>query len=266
MNLTKRAIFSVGDMIIVTIWFSALLVLVTEIGDPTPARASSIAASVERSLARKLALRGEAATLTAAERAALSKIWRDLDEKTLAAIERRYGSHIGAERLSQAARTPATIVDRTAFDKHLRENAPGMSEAQRKSVLGYYYDGHVNVNGNQVQVPLTAAHERLHQLAHPRFRETFGRELDEGVTEQFARGIYGDLGLADMPKVYPNEQRVVTMLGARVGEERLASAYFKGDITSLRTYMDSDLGTGAFQRFTQALKGHDLEGAIALLR
>ena len=206
------------------------------------------------------------AALSATERAALAKVWRELDQKTLAAIARRYGSRIGAERLSQATRTPATVTDRAEFDKHLREGFPGMSEVERKNVLGYYFDQRLYVNGNHVQVPLTVAHERLHQLAHPRFRETLGRDLDEGLTERFARGIHSDLGIADAAKVYPHEQRIVNMLSARVGEDRLASAYFKGEMTALRSHLDADLGSGTFQRFAQAMKARDLKGAEALLR
>jgi hypothetical protein len=266
MKLRKPTTFPAGSTMIVATCCCIFLLLSAGTTGQVAAQAGSIAASVERSLARKLAQRGEVAVLTAAERTALAKIWRDLDQKTLVAIERRYGSQISAQRLSQAGRTPATFMDRATFDKHLRESAPDMSEAKRKQVLGYYFDGQVNVNGNQVQVPLTAAHERLHQLAHPRFRDTFGRDMDEGVTEHFARGIYGDLGLADMPQVYPQEQRVVNMLGARIGEERLASAYFKGDMTSLRNRLDADLGKGTSERLAQVMRAHDMNGAEALLR
>lgn len=78
----------------VTVCLGFLLIFGAGLNSPAMAQAGSIAASVERSLARKLAQRGEAAVLTTAERAALAKIWRDLDQKTLVAIERRYGSFI----------------------------------------------------------------------------------------------------------------------------------------------------------------------------
>lgn len=69
-----------------------------------------------------------------------------------------------------------------------------------------------------------------------------------------------------MPKVYPQEQRVVSMIEARVGKERLSSAYFKGDMTSLRNRLDADLGKGSFERLAQAMRAHDMQGAEALLR
>jgi hypothetical protein len=246
--------------------FWIIVVLGAGISDLAMGQAGSIASSVEKSVARRLAQRGEQAALSATERATLAKIWRETDQKTLAAIERRYGSRIGTERLGQAKRTPATITSRAVFDKHLREKVPGMTEAERQSVLGYYFDQRMIINGNHVQVPLTVAHERLHQLTHPRFRDTFGKDLDEGLTEHLARRIHGDLGIASAAKVYPNEQRVVSMLEARVGEERLASAYFRGDIASLSRYVDADLGKGSFQKLTQALRKHDLRSAEVLLR
>lgn len=266
MNLARPTTLPAGGTMVMIAWCWVVLLLGAVVSGSVSAQGGSIAASVERSLARKLAQRGEAAALNAAERAALARIWRDLDQKTLAAIERRYGSHIGAQRLGEAARTPATIVDRATFEKRLRESDPGISEEKLKRVLGFYFDGNVYVNANQVRVPLVAAHERLHQLAHPRFRETFGRDLNEGVTERFARGIHGDLALADLPKIYPDERRVVGMLEARVGEERLASAYFKGDMSGLRSRLDADLGRGTFERLAQAMRAHDMKGAEALLR
>lgn len=230
------------------------------------AYAGSVAASVERSVARKLGQRAEVAAVSAAERAAAAKLLRELDKKSLAAIQRRYGMFITQERLGIAARHPTAIMDRAAFDKHLRSQFPSLNQAEREGVLGYYFDQRLYVNGNHVQVPLTVVHERLHQLAHPRFRETLGKELNEGLTEQFARGIYSDLALVDVAKVYPGEQRIVSMLTARVGDERLASAYFKGDLGALRRFLDADLGAGTFQRFATAGRAGNLKAAEALLR
>ncbi len=230
------------------------------------AQSGAVAGAFERNVLKRMAASGEASSVRSAERAALAKLWRDLDSETLAAIERRFGRHIGAERMSRAGLQPATIMDRAAFDKHLMAVEPSMSEARRKQILGYYFDKKVVINGNQMELPLTTAHERLHQLSHPGFRETFGGELNEGITETFARDIYRDIRLSGKPEVYANEQRVVSMLGSRVGEERLARAYFNGEFNSMREVLDADLGKGTFNRFSQAIRSGDIAAAEAILR
>ena len=106
----------------------------------------------------------------------------------------------------------------------------------------------------------------MHQLSSPQFGQSLGSKLDEGVTEMFAKRIYSDLHLMDLPKVYTSEQRLATMLAARAGEERLAAAYFRGDIASLRREIDSQLGPGRFDRFARAAREGDLAAAELALR
>lgn len=230
-----------------------------------PAHAGPWTEGLKGSIKRRFAQQGEVAALSAAERTALQKLWRELDDLTLKAIERRYGSHITMKRLAEAARSPATIVERDAYEQYLRRHSPNLSDAERQEVLGYFTGQRAYVNGNHVQIPITVAHERLHQVSHPRFRETFGGDLDEGMTEHFARGIHNDLALHDMPKVYPVQQRLVSKLAARAGEEPLAKAYFQGEIGALQNQLDTDLGPGAFREFTLALRRQDLGRAESLL-
>jgi hypothetical protein len=225
-----------------------------------------MAGAIERNIAKRAAQRGSAAVLSSAERAALAKVWKDLDAKTLRSIERRYGVHIIEERLISAKNTPRRIVDRATFERQLREVKPSLSEESRQSILGYYYDQRIEINGNHVQLPLTMAHERLHQLAHPRFSSTLGSGFDEGVTESFAREIFSDMGLRDAPAIYVAERRAVDMLMARVGEEPLARAYFRGEMNALRNRLDADLGEGTFLKLSRALRENDLATAEALLR
>lgn len=110
------------------------------------------------------------------------------------------------------------------------------------------------------------AHERLHQLSHPKFSSAFGPKFNEGVTESFTRQIYTDMSLINAPKVYVTERRVADMLMARVGEEPVARAYFRGEIGALRKRLDADLGAGTYQRFAHALSAGDLSTAEAFLR
>lgn len=233
---------------------------------PAYGQGGAIAASIERRIAKRIAQGAGAAAVTAAERQALARLWIELDRRSLTAIERRYGRTIGQERLRKAAESPAAVMQRSEFDSHLRRVSPELSESERGRILGFYFDRRVVVDGNQVQLPLTMAHERLHQLSHPRFRNRLGESLDEGVTEAFARNIYGDLAVRDAASVYLEERRVVSMLGARVGETRLAQAYFRGEIGVLEREIDSQLGRGSFMRLSQALRSGDIARAEAILR
>lgn len=228
--------------------------------------AGAVTSAAERSAARAAATRSAPAAKSAAERAALQALWRQLDQKTLNSITKRYGQYIEPRRLEQALKSDATIMGRDAFDAYLKKVAPKLSEAERKEILGVYLDHKVTLDGQQVDVPLTVAHERLHQLANPRFRQALGDKLDEGVTELMARQIYRDLSLADAPKVYPDNVKIANMLRARVGEERLARAYLEGDIGPLRHIVDADLGRGRFDQFARAGREGNLDLAMQLLR
>lgn len=249
---------------------------------PVLAQGGVVAGAVERTLVKRLAQRGALAALSASERAALARLWGDLDAKTLAQIERRFGAQISKERMAQAAKTPATLfAEREEFEKYLMKLDPAMSEETRKRVLGVYFREQVAADGHQVFLPQTVAHERLHQLSHPRFKQAFGTPLNEGMTEMYTREIHRGFPLNDiryshgakreivftpLNRVYEEERRIAMMLAARVPEERLAAAYFRGEIGELRRWMDSDIGRGAFDRFATAMRSNDLKAAEQVLR
>lgn len=200
------------------------------------------------------------------ERAALGRELRHLDEATLARIERRFGAHLAPERLRQAQATPSQFLAHGPYQGQLRRAYPELSAGERQGVLGNYRDGRTYLDRNQVRLPRVTAHERLHQLADPRFRAQAGSRLDEGVTEHFAGRIYGDLGLRELPRIYPQEGRVVQQLRARVGEPLLARAYFRGELTPLRHALDGQLGRGRFDDLVGALARGDYRRAEALLK
>jgi hypothetical protein len=257
--------------------FSALAVLlaVALAGVPSVAESGALGKSLAKTVAGRLAkapaknpLKGDAAAKAAAERerAALARELRRLDVETIEGIERRYGTHIAPQRLNQARATPGRLLNHEDYQQQLRRAYPELPASRRENVLGNYVEGRVYVDRNQVRVPQVTAHERLHQLADPRFRQEAGNRLEEGVTQHFAGRIYGDLGLKDLPRIYPDEGRVVQMLEARVGEQQLVQAYFRGETDALRRGLDRQLGSGSFDDMVRALQHGDFRRAEALLK
>lgn len=231
-------------------------VLVTALA--APAVAASPGATVGRAAARGVAGKvavsgaptsqaakaGAARALTAAERRAYAKLLREVDQGTLKKIEQRFGEHIPAGRLKEARAVPTTFLSHDQYQARLKAVYPELSAAEREQVVGDFLKRPF-ADRNQVLLSRTVAHERLHQLRDPRFRGTLGRRLDEGATEHLASRISGDLGIRDLPKAYPAEGRIVAMMEARVGEQALARAYFRGETEPLRQALDRQLGRGA---------------------
>ena len=184
--------------------------------------AAGILQSAEAAAARRAAGQAKSAAVVAAERAAWQKIAREADASAVQNIQRRFGDYL--PRSGQVL-PPARVLTREEFDLHLQRHFPDMTAERRKAILGYHKGGAVVVNMNDQQFILTLAHERLHQLAHPRFRETFGHGLNEGVTERLAKMTARDLHLIDLPPVYTLEQSLAETLGARAGFDRVQRAY-----------------------------------------
>lgn len=216
---------------------------------PLAAYASALGKAVTKGAARSAgkALGGSAqkAAVAQAEARALSRVLKDFDRRALLQIERRFGQHIPAERLSEARKVTTQFLAHDRYQRRLREVYPILSAAERQQVVGDF-TRRPHVDRNQVLLPRTVAHERLHQLRDPRFRAQVGRGLDEGTTEHLASKVSGDLGIRDLPRGYPAERRLVEMLEARVGEKPIAQAYFRGETETLRREVDAQLGRGAF--------------------
>jgi hypothetical protein len=214
------------------------LPVLVDAGAVGKAMARGAARSVTKSLGR---------TTAQTEARALSRVLADLDRRTLAQIERRFGQNLSAEQLRSARQAPTQFLPHDRYQRRLREVYPGLSAYERQQVVGDF-TRRPHVDRNQVLLPRTIAHERVHQLRDPRFRGQVGRGLDEGTTEYLASKVHGDLGIRNLPQGYPAEKRVVQMLSARVGDEQIAKAYFKGEVEALRRSVDGQLGTGAFDK------------------
>lgn len=202
----------------------------------------------------------------ASERAALQKQLRALDDHARARLERRYGADIASSRLREARTTGTRFLDHGEYQRQLRRNYPEMPAGQRRYVVGNYVNSKTYVDRNQVTLPRTTAHERVHQYANPRYRSEAGSRLDEGTTEYFASRAYGDLRLRDMPVAYPRERRLVEMMSARVGDRPLARAYYRGATAPLRKQLDGQLGAGAFDDVARAAERADYGTAERILK
>lgn len=206
-------------------------------------------------------------TAGAAETAALEKELAKLDQQTLASIERRYGAQIPRDSLQRAKASKTMFLDRDAYQRELRRQYPDMSNEQTKRVMGNYdlVHGIPYVNKNQVLAPRVVAHERIHQLSNPRFRAETGKQLDEGVTEYLAGNIYGDLSIRGMDVPYSRSRPIAELLARRVGERRLAEAYFQGKPQLVRSELDRQLGANTFARVVRAMDQEDYALAQSIL-
>lgn len=226
------------------------------------------AGALSRTLFRELAERITARQLTtSAEREAYHRILLELDSRTLRSIEKRFGNQIPRESLEHARQSASTFLDKDAYRLWLRKAYPDVSAKELSGVVGDTrpLTRRVTVNRNQVTLTNTLTHERLHQLSHPRFGASFGKELNEGTTDYFARRVSGDLNLVDAQVGYPAERELADMIVARVGEEPLARAYFQGNFNALAYSLEHDLGPGSFAALQRVLQRGDISAARALL-
>jgi len=229
----------------------------------SPANGGLLSSAVSRSLRKRMVGREATnsasraavtkSTLTQAEKQALQRELLELDRRTLARIETKYGQYIDPARLGAAKNCKSCFLDKKQYDEHLKRAYPELSAKERAGIVGDYLK-RPYVNHNRTDVPSTLAHERLHQLSSNGRGAPFDGRFGEGITEHFANRIYGNLGIRGIRPAYPNERRVIQMIEARVGEAPIARAYFRGDTRSIQQALDRQLGPGAFDtiiRYTE---------------
>lgn len=257
----------------------AMVLAVALLGTPVATDAGALGKSVAKAAAARLgrtagrakvnprtAKTNTAGAINTTERAALEQQLRRLDSQALSRIEQRFGTYIAPRRMQHARSTQTQFLGHTSYQRQLSRTDPALPAGRRQNVVGNYVNGKTYVDRNQVLVPRTVAHERIHQLADPRFRQRTGSRLDEGMTEYFAGRINGDLGIRDLPAVYPGQRRVVQMMASRLGERPLARAYFSGEVGALRKQLDSQLGVGAFDDIARAMERGNHGAAAKILQ
>jgi len=185
------------------------------------------------------------------ERLALERLERQLDRSMLDDIESKYGRYIPRGRMDKLRREPIRFLDHEDYVRHLREM--GIETSENKRILGDA-NGRVYIDRNDILVPQTLAHERLHQASDKLYRGMLGKQIDEGTTEYFASQLRSDLHIADRGQSYAEEHRLIRTLFARVGDDTIARAYFQGDWIGLQREVDGQLGSGALSEISALSK------------
>jgi hypothetical protein len=191
--------------------------------------------------------------------------YEELDRHVLSRIEAAYGPYLDGRTRDTAERVSSRFPDHERYQMELDRAYPSMSESERAVVIGDLRNGIPVIDRNQPTVAITAAHERLHQLASPEFRTRWGQSLDEGTTGLLSKRLMGDLFTVDCQDGYLNHEELVQMMGARVGEDALLRAYFRGDDSKLVSILDHDLGAEATARLRDKLRSGDLDEARRIL-
>ena len=245
----------VGLAFLISLWFG----LSSETADAGALSKAASSAASRKATARNATVSGRNGATRAGvitgiskeEAAALRRELMRLDRNTIVRIEARYGRYIPITRIRESARCSTCFLDSRTYDLHLQRAYPKLTAADRNTILGDFKAGQTFVRRSGPNMPTTVAHERLHQISHSGFRTRVGSKLDEGFTEHFSGKIYRDLTIKNHPLVYPKQQRLVSMMQARTGEDPLAAAYFSGNVAPLRLSLDRQLGRGAFDRIVR---------------
>jgi thiol-disulfide isomerase/thioredoxin len=98
----------------------------------------------------------------------------------------------------------------------------------------------------------TMIHEGLHAWSHPDFG-FLHNHVNEGTTEYFTRRLQDDINMPHYGS-YDDEYKNVQKLVGLVGEEKLARAYFGGQVAELHQAVNSQLGDCALITWAFALQ------------
>jgi len=196
----------------------------------------------------------------------MEKQHRELDSSVTHTLERNFGRDIGEDRLREAREHSTKFQNHIEYQNGLKAAYHDLAEGDSENIVGDLRDGlDRHVDAEQPELPRTVAHEQLHQLSNGIFRHEFGKRIDEGTTEHLSREAIPGLHIRDLPEGYPDEERFVGMLEARVGPT-LAHAYLSGDLGPMRKEFDAQLGDGALEQFAGLTRQGRLDEAIDLLK
>jgi hypothetical protein len=196
----------------------------------------------------------------------MEKQHRELDLSVLRTLDSDFGRDIGEDRLREAREHSTRFQNHIEYQNGIKVAYPDVPEGERESIVGDLRDGSDrHVDAEQPELPRTVAHEQLHQLSSGNFRREFGVRINEGTTEHLSREAIPGLHIRDLPEGYPDEERFVGMLEAKVGPA-LAHAYLSGDLGPMRKEFDAQLGDGALERFAGLTRQGKLDEAAAFLK
>jgi hypothetical protein len=124
-----------------------------------------------------------------------------------------------------------------------------------------FYDpstGQVNVDTSKPpdEQVATIAHELLHASAAGDFQSTFGKAIDEGMTESLTQKAFTKAGYAAPTGFFTGQIAFVGQLASMFGENTMMYAYFSGT-SILRSMMETTLNEAIFDRFAAAARAND---------
>ena len=189
------------------------------------------------------------------EEGGMRTMYSDIDKEVVNRLSDRYEGVVPPERLQKLKDLPIAFENRREFGQSIKD--AGSEPPQGSEVLGFVRENsqeqpHVALDQGIESVAVTAAHERLHQLADPAAKESLGPAIYEGTTEFLARDVVGPMSesaLADRSHVYKLETALAQNLKDVAGQDTVESAYLKGDVETLRSKVDESLGKGSLESF-----------------
>ncbi|MCI0438268.1 MAG: hypothetical protein L0177_03950 [Chloroflexi bacterium] len=125
-------------------------------------------------------------------------------------------------------------------------------------------EGKIYIN-KDAQTVDTVPHEILHKNSKKNVLNNMGFNLNEGITEYLTQKAVSGAGFKPTSS-YPKDLAVVKTLVAIVGEAKIESAYFDGDVDALKGELDKKKGAGVFDTLVAAMKKDDYGAAHDALK
>ena len=113
--------------------------------------------------------------------------------------------------------------------------------------------------------PQLALHETVHALAADAWADAYGRPVDEGATEHFARRVARTARREVAANAYSAWADGVGALVPVIGEATLAQTFFEGRTLAFEAAVDAARGEGAFKRWLAAMNAGGGAGAARAL-
>lgn len=160
----------------------------------------------------------------------------------------------------------AQVVGDTEWDKAgIAHYGKKTWESQKKDRLNGFVDkkGRVWVHKDRGN-PGTMVHEGVHKYSDDKLIKK-SQPLNEGATEYFTRKVTAAEGIAPARRNYQRNYKTTKKLADVVGEDKLSSAYFDGDVDGLAKALDKKKGAGTWKEFTALTKENKWSEAGKLL-
>ena len=144
-------------------------------------------------------------------------------------------------------------------------NASDHQDEVKKMALrtkGFLHQGKIYINQDKAEAG-TVIHESLHFFQDISYYK-LGINSNEGTTEYFTRLVCGKHEITRSKK-YQKQYECIENLVRICGKDKLAQAYFQGDIFALEMTVDATKGQGTYQQWISLMNQSDFEKANKLL-